>query len=103
MRSTAGCLILIILLGASMSKAAIEVKFTDMSADMQKDARHQLLVAQLVYKENNDIANYISKEFGRRYGGFWYCFVGNFGGYWTSKGGNICLFDGRKYTLLFKP
>ncbi|ROI64781.1 DNA polymerase beta [Anabarilius grahami] len=60
MRSTAGCLILAILLGASMSKAAIEVTFARMSDEMQKEARHSLLVAQLIYTNYNEIANYIA-------------------------------------------
>ncbi|XP_048067368.1 dynein light chain 2, cytoplasmic-like [Megalobrama amblycephala] len=101
MRSTAGCLILIILLGASMSKAAIEVKFAKMSADMQKDAQHQLLVAQLIYKGNSEIANYIAKEFDRKHGGTWNAVVGIFGNHITSSS-YICFYDGSKYTLLFK-
>ncbi|RAM39417.1 hypothetical protein DOZ52_29370 [Enterobacter hormaechei] len=61
MRSTVGCLILAILLGASVSKASVEVRFAKMSDDMQKDAQHSLLVAQLIYTNYNDIANYIVK------------------------------------------
>ncbi|XP_048066400.1 dynein light chain 2, cytoplasmic-like [Megalobrama amblycephala] len=101
MCSTAGCLILAILLGASMSKAAIEVKFAKMSADMQKDAQHKLLVAQLVYKGNNEIANYISKEFGKKHGGTWNAVVGIFGSHLTSSS-YICFYDGSKYIMLFK-
>ncbi|KAK2899178.1 hypothetical protein Q8A67_010596 [Cirrhinus molitorella] len=56
-----------------------QVKRASMSDEMQRDALQCVLMAEYMYKDYNDIANYIAKEFDRKHQPKWFCIVGSFG------------------------
>uniref|UniRef100_A0A8C1VCG2 Dynein light chain n=1 Tax=Cyprinus carpio TaxID=7962 RepID=A0A8C1VCG2_CYPCA len=68
-----------------MSNKSYEVKHARMSDEMQRDALQCVLMAEYMYKDNNDIATFIVKEFDRKHQPSWYCVVGNFGSYLPSS------------------
>ncbi|XP_048066399.1 dynein light chain, cytoplasmic-like [Megalobrama amblycephala] len=102
MRSTAGCLILIILLGIcaepALAKPKINVDRSVMSEDLERDAFQVALVAVTIYSTENDIAKYIVKEFDRRHGGTWSCVMGS-SGYWVQYRKSFIRFSVGDHTI----
>ncbi|XP_048067248.1 dynein 8 kDa light chain, flagellar outer arm-like [Megalobrama amblycephala] len=86
MRSTAGCLILIILLGIcaepALCKPKVKVHLSKMTEELEREAFQVALVAVTIYTIENDMAKYIGKEFERKHGGTWQCVMGS-SGYWV--------------------
>uniref|UniRef100_A0A673JW43 Dynein light chain n=1 Tax=Sinocyclocheilus rhinocerous TaxID=307959 RepID=A0A673JW43_9TELE len=85
-----------------MSKKSFEVTHAKMSDEMQRDALQCVLMAEYMYKDNNDIATYIAKEFDRKHQPSWYCIVGSFGCYYTSSCYTSALID-IHFTVSPKP
>ncbi|XP_071093162.1 dynein light chain LC6, flagellar outer arm-like [Haliotis cracherodii] len=86
-----------------MSEIKAVVKYTDMSEDMQQVA---VDYAQALEQFNieKDIAEYIKKEFDKKYNPTWHCIVGrNFGSYVTHETKHFMYFYlGQVSVLLFK-
>ncbi|XP_071093161.1 dynein light chain LC6, flagellar outer arm-like [Haliotis cracherodii] len=86
-----------------MSERKAVVKYTDMSEDMQQVA---VDYAQALEQFNieKDIAEYIKKEFDKKYNPTWHCIVGrNFGSYVTHETKHFIYFYlGQVSVLLFK-
>ncbi|KAL5996180.1 hypothetical protein ACLOJK_026254 [Asimina triloba] len=60
--------------GVALKK--VIVKSADMKEEMQKDAVECALSAVEKHNVEKDIAEYIKKEFDRKYGATWHCIVG---------------------------
>lgn len=82
----------------------ITIKSADMKDDMQKDAIESALGALEKHSVEKDIAEYIKKEFDKKYGATWHCIVGrNFGSYVTHETNHFVYFYvEQKAILLFK-
>ncbi|KAK2899175.1 hypothetical protein Q8A67_010593 [Cirrhinus molitorella] len=87
---------------ATMSNKSYQVIHASMSDEMQRDALQCVLMAEYMYKNYNDIAKYIAKEFDRKHQPNWHCIVGSFGSH-NPTNCEVCFYDGNKYILLFKP
>ncbi|KAK9971126.1 hypothetical protein ABG768_027018 [Culter alburnus] len=79
----------------------IEIYKSDMSDEMQREAFQVALLAVNMYKEDNDIARYIKKEFDRKHGNTWQCIIGSSGYSVTHNPNSYIDFsvDDKKITL----
>ncbi|KAK9971123.1 hypothetical protein ABG768_027015 [Culter alburnus] len=81
----------------------IEIHKSDMSDEMQRNALQVALLAVNMYKEDNDIARYIKKEFNRKHGNTWHCIIGSSGYSVTNNKNSYIDFSvGGKNITLFK-
>ena len=80
------------------------VKTVDMSEDMEKDAIDMSTYAINEFTVEKEMANYIKKEFDKKYNPTWHCIVGrNFGSYVTHETKHFIYFYlGQVAILLFK-
>ncbi|KAK9971131.1 hypothetical protein ABG768_027023 [Culter alburnus] len=62
-----------------MSETSMEVRRSEMSEEMQREALQVALLAVNMYTDGYGIATYIRKEFDRKHGKYWQCIVGNCG------------------------
>ncbi|XP_067249557.1 uncharacterized protein [Chanodichthys erythropterus] len=111
MRSTAGCLILIILLGicangcrSSWLWPKLVAQISDgLDGDMEQEAYQVTLMALHTYTKDTEIANYIVEEFDRRHGNTWHCIIGGCAYSVTPSLNNFIKFSfGNRTILLFK-
>eukprot|EP01006_Ploeotia_vitrea_P003391 TRINITY_DN112538_c0_g1_i1.p1 TRINITY_DN112538_c0_g1~~TRINITY_DN112538_c0_g1_i1.p1 ORF type:complete len:211 (-),score=10.00 TRINITY_DN112538_c0_g1_i1:269-901(-) len=88
----------------SYKKLAIEVRHSDMVADLQKDVIDTAIRAQEKCQLEKDIANFIKKEFDTRNKSTWHCIVGRqFGSCVTHERSHLMnLTIGNATFLLFK-
>ncbi|XP_058076907.1 uncharacterized protein LOC131225397 [Magnolia sinica] len=89
---------------AAAASKKVTIKSADMKDDMQKDAIDCALSAVEKHGVEKDIAEYIKKEFDKKYGATWHCIVGrNFGSYVTHETNHFVYFYlDQKAILLFK-
>ena len=80
------------------------LKNGEMNKEMQQDAIDCAKVALEKFNIEKDIADYIKKEFDKKYNPSWHCVVGrNFGSYVThEKEHFIYFYIGQVAVLLFK-
>lgn len=88
----------------SMLERKAVIKNTDMSEDMQQEAIDSATQALEKYNIEKDIAEFMKKEFDKKYNPTWHCIVGrNFGSYVTHETKHfICFYLGEVAILLFK-
>ena len=87
-----------------MSERKPVIKYTDMSAAMQKDAVDCSVHAMEKYSVEKDIAAYVKREFDKKHKPTWHCIVGrDFHGYVNSETRRYIYFCcGQFIILLFK-
>jgi len=87
---------------AAMAKAV--VKTVDMSDEMEKDAIEVATYALNEYTVESTMANYIKKEFDKKYSPTWHVVIGtNFGSHVVHATKNFIYFYlGPKAILIFK-
>ncbi|VDP69680.1 unnamed protein product [Echinostoma caproni] len=80
------------------------IRDCDMSEEMQKEAVQQAERAVELHTVEKDIAQYIKKQFDKKYSPPWHCIVGqNFGSYVTHESNHfIYFYVGNLAILLFK-
>ena len=87
-----------------MAEKEIIVKVKDMTDELEKDAKNILLKALELFKSNSEIANYLKKEFDRKYNPDWHCIIGNSFGSFVSHESHYLIYFQIESTgyLLFK-
>ncbi|XP_048067237.1 dynein 8 kDa light chain, flagellar outer arm-like [Megalobrama amblycephala] len=86
-----------------MSKTSMEIHDSDMSDEMQREALQVGLLAVNMYSQGIDIATYMVKEFERKHGLTWHCFIGSSGSHVRpNQNGYICFSVGGKRIVLFR-
>ncbi|CAL9781641.1 unnamed protein product [Musa acuminata subsp. burmannicoides] len=92
------------LVAAAPASPKIVLKSIDMSEKMRNDAIDCARAACEKHRLEKDIAEYIKKEFDKKYGATWHCIVGrNFGSYVTHETNHFLYFYvDSKAVLLFK-
>ncbi|KZF22118.1 hypothetical protein L228DRAFT_247742 [Xylona heveae TC161] len=85
-------------------KLEAQIKYADMSEDMQQEALEVAIDAMSKATVEKEIATYIKKEFDARKGPTWHCIVGrNFGSFVTHETKHFIYFYlGPSAILLFK-
>ena len=80
------------------------IRSVEMSVEMQKTAKEVGVQARVKFQKASDVAEYIQKEFTRKYGESWHCVVGlNFGAYVTHFFNHYIIFSlGDLNILLFR-
>ncbi len=87
-----------------MDDFRVKIKEVDMPKKLQKDAVKITKAALEKYRIEKSIAQFIKKEFDKKYEKSWHCIVGkSFGSYVThSKGGFVYFYVDDIAILLFK-
>ncbi|URD80701.1 dynein light chain [Musa troglodytarum] len=92
------------LVSAAPASPKVVLKSIDMNEKMRNDAIDCARAAFEKHRLEKDIAEYIKKEFDKKYGATWHCIVGrNFGSYVTHETNHFLYFYvDSKAVLLFK-